>query len=44
MRWLLFVIILLAFGLGPMMTSLDDAERNYGESQHSRIGPTRTTG
>ena len=31
MRWLLFVIILLAFGLGPMMTSLDDAERNYGE-------------
>lgn len=30
-RWLLFVVILLAFGLGPMMTSLDDAERNYGE-------------
>jgi hypothetical protein len=30
-RWLLFVIILLSFGLRPMMTSLDDAERNYSE-------------
>jgi hypothetical protein len=30
-RWLLFVAILLGFGAGPMMTSLEDAERNYGE-------------
>jgi hypothetical protein len=35
MRWLLFVIILLAFGLGPLMTSLDDAQRNYGEVRKS---------
>lgn len=28
-RWLLFVVILLAFGAGPMMTSFEDAERNY---------------
>ena len=31
MRWLLFAIILLAFGLDTMMTSFDDAERNFGE-------------
>lgn len=28
-RWLLFVVILLAFGAGPMMMSFEDAERNY---------------
>ena len=30
-RWLLFVVLLLGFGANPMMTSLEDAERNYGE-------------
>ena len=30
-RWLLFVVILLAVGLDTTMTSLEDAERNYGE-------------
>jgi hypothetical protein len=43
MRWLLFVVIFLAFGLGPMMTSLDDAERTYGEVS-TADWPTRTTG
>ena len=31
MKWVLFVVILLSLGLGPLMTSLDDAERNYGD-------------
>lgn len=30
MKWLLFAVILVAFAAGPMMTSFEDAERNYG--------------
>ena len=37
MRWLLFVVILLAFGLGPMMTSLDDAERGGPDCRTRRL-------
>ena len=44
MRWLLFVVILLAFGLDTMMTLLDNAERKYGEASTSDWAHTNYSG